>query len=815
MRLKAAVLLFLILSVRSICPAQSIPCPSIDAGGDVTICNGQCTRLLANVNTNYATTSYSVGPIAYAPYPFTGTPILVNQDDIWSAPVNLGFNFCYYGNTYRKVVIGANGQISFDTTKAGKAEPWIISKPIPDTSNSKNTICATYRDIDPALGGNVYYQVVGTAPCRALFINWSNIPLFGYSSSTSGTCNGISFSTFQAVLYETTNIVDVYIQNSSACTGWNSGSGIIGIQNATGTVGVSPPGRNYPSAWTATNEAWRFSPTGVPSYTVTWSDAGTPIGTGLGITVCPTANKTYTSKMVVTNCDGTNLTYSDSLKVTVNSNTSFTPAISVNSSTICLGSTATLTATGGSVYSWSPVSGLNKDTGAVVMATPSVTTTYTVTGSGGSCADTSLSIVKIVVPQTAISISTIKDTICNGGATTLVAAGATSYTWSPSTSLSSATGATVTATPTTTTLYTVTAQNSPCVNNSTSNFRVFVVQPISSATITAPALCAGSCTGTTYVTVTGGLGNHYLWSTGITTYSVSNLCPGTYSVQISNSYCTGTYTSSVNITAPPPITVTTSVAGCTCLNGNNGSISVGASGGNGAPYSYALNTGTYTTSSVFSSLATGTYTVNVRDKNNCLKSITVVVPQTATNVPSIAITSDTLCLKDSTILHASGALTYTWSPSTYLSAASGTSVTCVPLANITYTVYGTDAVGCRGYGTGGIVVSSTYTVYPSGKSVCTKTDTSTTITVYNSFSPNGDGLNDFFEIDNIDKHTSNHVYIYNRWGQLLWDKENYDNKTVAWDGKDKQGNALAPGTYFYLIEIKGQKTLKHWLELTR
>ncbi|MGZ3862997.1 MAG: T9SS type B sorting domain-containing protein [Bacteroidia bacterium] len=810
---KYAVLILAVLFLQYSCLGQtSIPCPSIDAGADVSICNGQCTRLLANVNTNYSTTSYSVGQIAYTPYPFTGTAILVNQDDIWSAPLNLGFNFCYFGNTYNKVVIGANGQISFDTINAGKSEPWTISKPIPDTSNVKNTISAAFRDIDPALGGNVYYQVVGSAPCRALFINWSNVPLFG---STSGSCNGISFSTFQAVLYETTNIIDVYIQNSSACTGWNGGYGIVGIQNATGISGVVATGRNYPAAWTAVNEAWRFSPSGSPSYTVTWSDAGTSLGTGLGITVCPTTNKTYTSKMVVTNCDGTNLTYTDSLKVTVNSNTSFTPAIGVNSATVCLGSPATLTATGGSVYSWSPVSGLNHDTGSVVTATPSVTTTYTVTGSNGSCADTSLSIVKIVVPATGINITAINDTICKGNSTTLSVSGATSYTWAPSVSLSSANGATVTATPTVTTVYTVTAQNSPCVNTTSNYLKVYAVQPISSATITAPALCPGSCAGITSINATGGLNNHYLWSNGATTYSVSGLCPGTYSVQISNSFCTGTYTSSVNITAPPSITITPNVTGCTCLNGNNGSISISASGGSGAPYLYQLNSGVFSSVSTFTTLAVGNYTVSVKDKNGCLKSAIINVPQTATNTPSILVKSDTLCLNDSTILTASGAATYSWSPATYLSTATGSSVTCVPLADITYTVYGTDAAGCNGYGYGGVVVSSTYTVYPGGRSVCTQVNTNTEITVYNSFSPNGDGMNDLFEIDNIDLYTPNHVYIYNRWGQLLWDKEGYDNKTVAWDGKDSKGNILTPGTYFYLIEINGQKTRKHWLELTK
>jgi gliding motility-associated-like protein len=88
-------------------------------------------------------------------------------------------------------------------------------------------------------------------------------------------------------------------------------------------------------------------------------------------------------------------------------------------------------------------------------------------------------------------------------------------------------------------------------------------------------------------------------------------------------------------------------------------------------------------------------------------------------------------------------------------------------------------------------------------------------TIYNSFSPNGDGLNDLFEIDDITEFPKNHVSIFNRYGQLLWNGDNYDNKTVVWDGKDNKKTDMAAGTYFYLIELDGGKTEKHWVELTK
>ena len=66
------------------------------------------------------TNSYSVSSINYAPpYAFDqGTPIIAGYDDVWSEIIPLPFTFCFFGNTYDKIVIGVNGVITFDTTLA-------------------------------------------------------------------------------------------------------------------------------------------------------------------------------------------------------------------------------------------------------------------------------------------------------------------------------------------------------------------------------------------------------------------------------------------------------------------------------------------------------------------------------------------------------------------------------------------------------------------------------------------------------------------------------------------------------------------------
>jgi len=202
--------------------------------------------------------TYMIDSIGYNPYPYQGVSVNVGTDDVWSPVVSIGFYFCYYGNSYNKLIVGANGQITFDTTKASQYDAWQISTALPNnTDMPANTICGVFRDIDVALGGNTYYQLIGTFPNRTFVISWDSIPLF---NKGSGTCDGTPNSIFQLVLHESTNYIEVYVKNSFSCIQWNGGYGIIGIQDATATNAVCPPNRNYPSTWTAVNEAWRFSP---------------------------------------------------------------------------------------------------------------------------------------------------------------------------------------------------------------------------------------------------------------------------------------------------------------------------------------------------------------------------------------------------------------------------------------------------------------------------------------------------------------------------------------------------------------------------
>ncbi|WP_284652630.1 HYR-like domain-containing protein, partial [Flavobacterium terrisoli] len=104
-----------------------------------------------------------------------------------------------------------------------------------------------------------------------------------------------------------------------------------------------------------------------------------------------------------------------------------------------------------------------------------------------------------------------------------------------------------------------------------------------------------------------------------------------------------------------------------------------------------------------------------------------------------------------------------------------------------------------------------------------------TVVIHNAFTPNGDGLNEYFSIENIedfDCYPTNNVQIYNRWGVLVYETKDYDNNTRRFEGISEgrvtvsKSEELPAGTYFYIIEwtiaLDGTKVTKDgYLYLTR
>jgi gliding motility-associated-like protein len=606
---------------------QASACPQVTIAPVAPICPG-CTNLTATVQGSVATTSYSVSTIPYSPYSYTtGTPVLVNIDDVWTPVITMPFCFQFYGNTYTQLVIGSNGLISFNTAYANAYCQWPISAAIPSASNPINSIMAPYHDIDPSIGSSsdTRYQVYGSAPCREFVISWYNIPMF------SSACNS-QLASQQIVLHETTNIIDIYITNKPLCTSWNGGAAIEGIQNAAGTAAVAVAGRNYPTQWTASNDGKRFMPTGAPQYTINWTGPSGSLGSANPITVCPSVTTTYTCTVTNTTCAAP-IVVSATQTVTVSAPFTITPSqtdVSCNGG--CNGTaTGTPSPAGTYTYSWAPVGGSGPTASGLCAGTYTLSVT-------NSTACTVTQTFTITQPPALTATQSQVNVTCNGactGSATVVPGGGTpgySYSWAPS----GGTGPTASGRCAGTYTCTITDANG-CVITKT--FSITQPPALTTTGSQVNVTCNGSCNGSATTTGSGGTSPYtYSWApVGGTGTTASALCAGTYTCTVTDANgCTTTRT--FTITQPPALTATQSQVNILCNGACTGSATVVPSGGTpGYSYSWAPSGGTGPTAS---SRCAGTYTCTITDANGCsiTKTFTITQPPalaaTSTNTPA-------------------------------------------------------------------------------------------------------------------------------------------------------------------------------------
>lgn len=286
---------------------------SIVLSSDTSICSGGSATLSATViGGNYGTNSYSFQIVPYNPMPFSGgtsidsTFLISNythcgyftSDDCWGGPFPIGFNFCFFNQTYSQFYAGSNGWISF----SHPLSTWTTYSPHPLPCSlpacPKNCILAPYQDWYPHYNNpgpyNIYYYTTGIAPNRQCVIYWNNCPMFDCPTT---------LGTFQIVINEQSGIIENNIQNKPSCN-WENNDATQGVQDSTGTVAFIVTGRDQ-SSWTTSNETTQFVPSGVTWYTGGYP-GGTIVGYGSPITFSPTITTTYTA--VVTLCDQTTST---------------------------------------------------------------------------------------------------------------------------------------------------------------------------------------------------------------------------------------------------------------------------------------------------------------------------------------------------------------------------------------------------------------------------------------------------------------------------------------------------------------------------
>ncbi|WP_317896773.1 T9SS type A sorting domain-containing protein [Aurantibacillus circumpalustris] len=530
--------------------------------------------------------------------------------------------------------------------------------------------------IAPSLSAS--YTVIGTnlLGCNSTTVFNVSVdgsgPTIGISASANSVCPGntVALTALGAASYTWSG----GIQNGtpfplfSSAIYTVSGSNSCGTATAATSLFISPaPVINITASTPSvcSGNSVMLTASGASSYTWTGNIAN-------GSAFIPSVTNAYTVTGTSTlNCSGIAIT-----TITVYNSPSIPPTL--NQNTICLGSSAILTAFGATNYSWSP-GNLNT---ASISVSPSITTIYTVTQSNASCAEIK-TISLVVNPALVVAAIASNTSICANHVATLAAAGALTYTWLPG----NLNGSNITVSPASSIIYTINASDGIC---STSTLLALNVNPNPTLVISASPLtiCPGDIS---TLTISGA--SSYTWVPGNlsgTNPTVSPNVTSLYSVTGENNFGCTSGTSEVIIVSQTP-TITAGATKPLVCSGAPSTLTV--TGAN----TYSWSVGSQNSTITVNPLVSTVYTVTgYSTLYNCPVSKTVAV---SIFTPSFSVSGNTaVCQGGSVILSASGANSYTWagaSPSQNFTAtptvatmyvvsatSSSLSVNCVSSASV-------------------------------------------------------------------------------------------------------------------------------------
>jgi hypothetical protein len=394
------------------------------------------------------------------------------------------------------------------------------------------------------------------------------------------------------------------------------------------------------------------------------------------ITVNPVATTVYT----VTGTDGNGCTSTASATVVVNALP--TVVITASDDSLCIGGSATLTASGAQDYVWSTT-----ESTAAISVNPSTTSTYTVTAADANgCTNTAAVTITVNTLPTLV-VAADDDTLCAGESTNIVVGGAFSYEWS-----TLETGDMITVTPGTTTSYTVTGTDvNGCV--STASITITVLDlPIVDILASDDEICEGE---TTILTASGAA--TYVWNTTETagSISVSPTATSLYTVTGTDAFgCTGTATIEILVNDLPVVAASADPA-VICAGQTSELEATGA-------LTYAWSNGGSAAVIQVNPSTTTTYTVTGTDINGCVNTASVTVTVNDLPVANAGTTQlipfNTAATLSGSASGGSGSYTYAWSPAAQLVDPLVQNPTTVALtSSVTYTLTVTDATtGCVG-----------------------------------------------------------------------------------------------------------------------
>ena len=560
------------------------------------------------------------------------------------------------------------------------------------------TVTTTYTVVALTVSGctGTAVQTVSVNPLPVISATATPASICIGNSSTLTASGGTAYSWSPGPLTGSVVVVSptvntAYIVTGTSSIGCSNTATAIVTVNSVPTISITASSNTICSGSSAT-----LSGSGTLTYS--WSPGGS---TNTVIVVSPSVTTVYT----LNGSNGFGCSSVQLFTLVVNA----TPTINITSTstTICSGQTLLLTANGANSYNWSPAGG----SGTTALVNPTSTTVYTVTGtsSGCSASNTFTLIVNQLPTITAVASPT---NICSGFSSTLTAGGAIGYSWTPPFT----TGSLIVVSPTTTTDYTVYGIDAlNCINSQTINLLV-TPTPTVSAIASPTAICIGSSGN-----LIGSGALNYTWQPGAlngSNVAVNPTVTTTYTVTGDNgASCNNSNTVTVFVN---PLPIISAVASSTAVCSGS-SVSLTASGGINYTWTPGLGTGSTV---VDNPTITATYTVLGEDANTCLNTATVSVLVNPLPTLTTVATPSTICFGTSLTLSSSGAITYTWNPT----GLNGAVITDSPNVTTTYTVSGTDALGCIGTDTviATVVPIPTLSVLPNNATVCVGTSATLT-----------------------------------------------------------------------------------------
>jgi len=612
------------------------------------------------------------------------------------------------------------------------------------------TICTGGSVTLTASGGTTYTWSPGTglsATTGASVTANPGVTTVYTITAATGACSGTTTSTVTVINNPTVTVASATICAGSSTTlnanggstyAWSPGTGLSATTGAsvtanpgtttvytiTGSVGtctdvttatvsvnalpVVVPGSNSPLC---VNQNLNLTSSGGTSYSWTGPNSFSSAQQNPTINGISSAG-TGVYTVIVT--DANNCVNSATINVQVNA----LPIVTVTGATVCVGATINLSSTGGVVYSWSGPNAYssNQQNPGIPGATTNMSGSYVVTVTDANNCSNSNSTSVTVNPSLIINASN-NAPICQNATLNLTSTSGVSWMWSGPNGFTSAqqNPNIANAQVNTTGTYTVIGTDANgCQGTATTTA---LINPLPTITTNSAAICLGQQT----AALTANGASIYSWSpsTGLSGSSGSTVS-GTPTVTTQYTVtgtdangCVNTSITSIQVYALPNVTAnsaTICIGNSTTLTAN-GAISyswspmVGLSSGSGS--SVTANPGSSTS-----------YVITGTDANGCYdsgNSSVLVNP-----LPTVSVNSGSICGGGSTVLSATGANTYGWSPTTGISSSVGTSVSASPASTSTYVVSGTDINGCVNTATAVVSVNPlpVLTVSPTTSSGC-------------------------------------------------------------------------------------------------